>query len=177
MVMITLHFTVLYNLWGKLTFSEVGAEVWEKAVKLPCGGRRWGWLIGDSWGSVYSPHGEEGARLAMARNLPFRPLKQNPWLFSVRELTGLREETGDESTLLCYLLPKRNSAAGPQASASAGLALAALPAAPEPGDSPHRVAACQSGASFRPRGGNTSGVRSSWGPRGVGHGGGDTIGS
>ena len=27
MVTITLHFTVLYNLWSKLAFSEVGAEV------------------------------------------------------------------------------------------------------------------------------------------------------
>ena len=43
------------------------------------------------------------------------------------------------------------------------LALAVLPAAPEPADSPHRVAARQSGASCRPRGGNTSGLRSSWG--------------
>ena len=55
----------------------------------------------------------------MAQNLPFSPLKQKLWFFSVQGLTGLREEADDESTPLFYLLPKRTSSAGPQVCASA----------------------------------------------------------
>ena len=82
MVMITLHFTVLYNLWGKLTFSEVGAEVWEKAVKLPCGGRRRGWLIGGSWGSlsIKSPW-RGGSKARHGPESSFPPFKAEPLTF------------------------------------------------------------------------------------------------
>ena len=123
----------------------------------------------------------------MAQNLPFSPLKQNLWFFSVQGLTGLREEADDESTPLFYLLPKRTSSAGPQVCASAWLTLFVLPMGTELGDSPNgdwtgRTAltgllVCQSGASFRLRGGNTSRLRSSWGQGSGGRCGRDSLGS
>lgn len=82
----------------------------------------------------------------MAQNLPYSPLKQNLWFFSVQGLTGLREEADDESTLLFYLLPKRTSSAGPQVCASAWLTLFVLPMGTELGEQPSQVYLCVSQA-------------------------------